>query len=346
MRIDKFMKLFLNRFGIMLKRTVKQPIYIIMLIAVLCLSIFYAFIPSEKKSMYITAAVLCEDKSPEAGLFMEELIGSNSVFTFYEVESLEELKQDVISGKANSGFVIPKDYIYESILSGYDRLITEYVTAGSFLPMVAFEEIYVKLFEFTSYELLKQQLLTQDIAIEDNEQIIRITFDNYNIEERLFSIDKEYGEYGDLSKDSKLELPIRKIAGLFIYIAAILGTAAYITDRENNIYLLMSRKEKIALRFIHIMASVLPLAVITYPVMLILKEMSPLMSAIHIIVYVLAVSCVSLLLGLIFKNSSSFYKFLPILLVLTMVFGGVFFDVGKYNVFMEYLSRLCPPYYF
>ena len=340
------MKLFANRFGIMLKRSVKQPVYIVMLLLLISLSLFYVSIPAEKKSLYITAAVLCEDSSPEAGLFMEELINGNSVFTFYEVENLDELKKDVISGKANSGFVIPEGYIYESILNDYDKLITEYVTTGSFLPMVAFEEIYVRLFKYTSYELLKHQLFEQDAAMAELEPEIKNVYENYNVDEMLFTADKQYEEYADLTRDSKMELPIRKIAGLFIYIAAILGTAAYITDRENNIYHLMTKAEKIALRFIHILASVLPLGITTFLIMLILNEMSLLRSAVHVIVYMLAVSCASLLFGLFFKKSKSFYKFLPILLVLTMVLSGVFFDVGKYSVFMEFLAKLCPPYYF
>ncbi|MBQ9278850.1 MAG: ABC transporter permease [Lachnospiraceae bacterium] len=340
------MKLFSNRFGIMLKRTIKQPVYIIMLLLLISLSIFYVSIPAEKKSLYITAAVLCEDSSPEAGLFMEELINSNSVFTFYEVENLDELKKDVISGKANSGFVIPEGYIYESIIKDYDKLITEYVTAGSFLPMVAFEEIYARLFKYTSYELLKYQLFEQDAAMIELESDIKNVYENYDIDEKLFNTDKEYEKYAELTKDSKMELPIRKIAGLFIYIAAILGTAAYITDRENNIYLLMSKAEKISLRFIHIMVSVLPLGITTFFIMLILKEMSFLKSAVHVFIYMMAVSFVSLLFGLLFKKSKTFYKFLPLFLVLTMVFSGVFFDIGKYNVFMGFLAKLCPPYYF
>ncbi len=340
------MKLFLNRFGIMIKRTFKQPVYIIMLLLLLSLSILYTFIPSEKKSLYITAAVLCEDSSPEAGLFMEKLINSNSVFTFYEVESLEQLKEDVISGKANSGFAIPKGYIYDSALRDFDGFITEYVTAGSFLPMVAIEEIYVKIFKYTTFEILKQQLIEQDSSLINAISDIKNTFENYNVEETLFNTDKEYDEYANLTQNSKMELPIRKISGLFIYIAAILGTAAYITDRENNIYLLMSRAEKVSLRFIHIMASVLPLGITTFLIMLVLKEMSPVRSALHVLWYMIVVSGVSLILGLLFKRSKSFYKILPILLVFTMVLGGVFIDVGKYSVLMDFLAKLCPPYYF
>ena len=340
------MKLFWNRFKIMFKRTVKQPIYIVMLLFLLCLSVFYVMVPSEKKSLYITAAVLCEDTSDEASLFLDDLINGNSVFSFYVVNDLEELKKDVISGKANSGFVIPKNYIHGFIQSGYEDVITEYVTAGSFLPKVAFEEVYEKLFKYTSYGLLEKYLFDLNEDFANHKVMIKDVYDNYDVTDRLFNADREYKEYNDLTKDSKMELPIRKIAGLFIFIAAILGTAAYITDRENNIYLLMGNFERVSMRYVHILASVLPLGITTYFVMLILKEMSPIKSAVHVFVYMLVVACISLILGLLFKRSRSFYKFIPVLLVFTMVLSGVFFDIGKYNVFMNFLARLCPPYYF
>ncbi len=340
------MKLFLNRFGIMLKRTIRQPIYIAMLLFLLCLSIFYVMIPSEKKSLYITAAVLCEDTSDEASRFLDDLINDNSVFSFYVVDDIDELKKDVISGKANSGFVIPEDYIKHSVEKGYEGRIIEYVTAGSFIPKVAFEEIYEKLFRYTSYELYEKQLIELDETLMDEKALIKEVYDNYSVTDRLFNADREYDEYNDFTRDSKMELPIRKIAGLFIFMAAILGTAAYITDRENNIYLLMGSLERISMRFVHILASVLPLGITAYFVMLILKEMSPVKSAVHVLLYMLAVAGISLILGLMFKRSKSFYKIMPVLLVLTMVLSGVFFDIGKYNAFMEFLARLCPPYYF
>ncbi|MBQ9233813.1 MAG: ABC transporter permease [Lachnospiraceae bacterium] len=334
------MKIFFTRFKIMLKRTIKQPIYIIMLISIVVLSFIYVMIPSEKKSLYIYAAVFCEDKSPEAELFMEKMISSNSVFSFYRVDSMDELKNDVITGKANSGFVIPENYINKS-----DEKIIEYVTAGSFLPRIAFEEVYVNLFGFTSYKTLQQRFEGWETDYDWKTELKEI-YDNYSVNERLFDTNLNYEEYTTLTKDNKTEIPIRKILGLFIYIAAILGTAAYITDRENNIYLIMGRAERISLRFIHILASVLPLSITGFFVLLLLNEMTAVKSIIHIILYMVMVAVVSLVFGLLFKKSSTFYKFLPILLVFNLILSGVFFDLGKYNTFALYFERLCPPYYF
>ncbi|MBQ9609325.1 MAG: ABC transporter permease [Lachnospiraceae bacterium] len=340
------MKKFFIRFGIMLKRTVMQPFYIVMLGVLILLSVIYAMIPVEEKSLYISIALYCEDTSAEAEEFKNALITEQSVFSFYLVESEEKLKEDVVSGKANSGFIIPEDYIHKTGTDGYDKKIKEYTSPRSFLPRIAYEEIYEVMYRYTSNEMIKRQINDKYAYLEIDPYIIDDVYFGYTEQKTIFSTNTEYGEYKELTEETKTDIPIRKLAGLFIYIVAILGTAAYIKDRENNIYLLMSNKEKISLRFIHTLASILPMSVTTYFVMLILREYSPLESFVRLFVYIIAVAVVSLLFGMLFKKSKTFYRFLPVWLVLTLVLSGVLFDLGKYNIFMQYLARLFPPYYF
>ncbi len=340
------MKKFFIRFGIMLKRTVTQPFYIAMLAFLILLSVIYTMIPAEEKSLYISIALLCEDTSKEAEEFKTELTSKQSVFTFYMVESEDELKQDVVSGKANSGFIIPKDYIKKTGTTGYNEKIIEFTSPRSFLPRVAYEEIYEVMYRYTSNEMIKRQIEEKYAYLEIDKKTIDEVYNTYTEKKTVFSTNTDYGEYKELTEETKMDIPIRKLAGLFVYIVAILGTAAYIKDRENNIYLLMSKKEQISLRLIHTLASVLPMSVTTFFVMLLLKEYTPLVSFVRIIIYIVCVSFVSLLFGMLFKRSKAFYRFLPVWLVFTLVLSGVLFDLGKYNIFMQYLARLFPPYHF
>ena len=62
--------------------------------------------------------------------------------------------------------------------------------------------------------------------------------------------------------------------------------------------------------------------------------------------YMITVAVYSVLLGLILRKNHTFYRVLPVILVLTIVFSGIFFDIGKYNDTMKHLSMLFPPYYF
>ena len=58
------MKLNLNRFFILCKRSLLQPVNLAMLITLLVLAVVYNGIPSSEKSVYIPVAILCEDDDP------------------------------------------------------------------------------------------------------------------------------------------------------------------------------------------------------------------------------------------------------------------------------------------
>ena len=65
------MKLFMNRLYVMLKRTIIQPLYIVMLITLVVLSIIYVNIPDREKTIYVPAAILNEDTSSSSTEFEE-----------------------------------------------------------------------------------------------------------------------------------------------------------------------------------------------------------------------------------------------------------------------------------
>lgn len=60
------MKLFFNRFFIMLKRSITQPVNVAMLVILLLLAVIYRQIPASQKSLYLPVAVICEDEDPDS----------------------------------------------------------------------------------------------------------------------------------------------------------------------------------------------------------------------------------------------------------------------------------------
>ena len=55
------MRLFFNRFFILLKRSIRQPVNAVMLMILVLLAVIYRQIPASEKSLYLPVAVLCED---------------------------------------------------------------------------------------------------------------------------------------------------------------------------------------------------------------------------------------------------------------------------------------------
>ncbi len=352
----------MNRLYIMLKRTLMQPLYIGMLATLIVMSVIYVNIPEKNKTLYVPAAVCCYDTSMEAQEFAKSIYSSNSIYHFYEVDSEEQVRKDVLSGKANVGFVIPEGFFAASVHFNDAKQIIEYTTNSSRLPNVGHELFFSKLFKMISFRIVLEELDNNLLPILSN-----TTKEGYSPAERLEEIKAELAEIYFTSKDesgvyesqftdsdsydsmtvkNKSELPIRKFAALFIFVVALLGTSAYLTDKEKNIYLLAGRGERFQLRIAHILASILPISFAAYISLLIIKEMHPGTLLLRMLLYMLYVSLFSVVIGAVLRKSSYFYRVLPVILVLTLVFSGVFFDIGKYNDLMKNLSMIFPPYFF
>ena len=356
------MKLFWNRLYIMLKRTLMQPLYIAMLVTLIGMAIIYVNIPAKNKTMYVPAAVCNHDTSRDGEEFEKVIYKTSSIYHFYAVDSDEQLKKDVLSGKANIGFVIPEGFFESSAHINGIKQITEYTTNSSRLPNVGHEIFFSKLFKMISYEVVLEELDNnlvnavttslpdvengEELLISAKEELSEVYYesiDDSGVYENQFNDDNDYDS---MVKKNKTELPIRKFAGLFIFVVALLGTSAYLTDKEKNIYLLADRGARFQLRVTHILASILPISMAAYIALVIIKEMHPGTLLLRMLAYMLYVSLFSVILGAVLRKSSYFYRVLPVILVLTLVFSGVFFDMGKYNALMKHLSMVFPPYFF
>ncbi|MBR0515269.1 MAG: ABC transporter permease [Eubacterium sp.] len=357
------MKLFMNRLYVMLKRTIIQPLYIVMLITLVVLSIIYVNIPDREKTIYVPAAILNEDTSSSSTEFEEELFRSKSIYHFYKVSSLDELKNDVLSGKANVGFHIPEGFFEHSYDLRNAYLITEYTTNSSRLPTVARELLFGQLFdEITPYiihdEIYKMVVspLIDDGTL-DNASAEKLgdelsqdadsIFSNYHMNDSVFkNAENNQDKYDSITEVTKTELPVRKLAALFIFVVALMGTSSYLTDKEKNIYLIAGKGDRISLRITHIISSLLPISVISCLCLILIREMPLPELLLKMFLYMITVAVYSVLLSLILRKNHTFYRVLPVILVLTIVFSGIFFDIGKYNDTMKHLSMLFPPYYF
>ena len=357
------MKLFWNRLYIMLKRTLMQPLYIGMLVVLIGMSIIYINIPAKNKTMYVPAAICNHDNSNNGKEFEKAIYNSNSIYHFYAVDSDEQVKKDVLSGKANIGFIIPEGFFASSAHIGSIKQIIEYTTNSSRLPNVGHEIFFSKLFKMISYEIVLEELDTNLVSTLQNmtdqgaspEEILEQVKDE--LSEVYFESSDDSGVYESQFADSdsyddnmveknKTELPIRKFSALFIFVVALLGTSAYLSDKEKNIYLLADHRARFQLRITHILASILPISLAAYIALVIIREMNPGTLLLRMLAYMLYVSLFSVLLGAVLRKSSYFYRVLPVILVLTLVFSGVFFDIGKYNAFLKHFSMIFPPYFF
>ena len=135
------MRLFMNRLIVNIKRCMLSPFMYVMAAVLITLALFCILIPESEKSVYLPVAILNNDDNEKTEEIVEELCDMRSVFEFYEVGSEEEMLDDLAQGKANTGFVIPEDFLERSTGTKKPHEIAVITTPTSGLTSLATEEV-------------------------------------------------------------------------------------------------------------------------------------------------------------------------------------------------------------
>ena len=345
------MKLNRNRFFILCKRSLLQPVNLAMLITLLLLALIYNGIPTSERSVYIPVAILCEDDDPLIIETAEEMITRNSIFHFYAVSSREEMYNDISGGKANSGLYLPAGLGKEVTNIASDVKIIMYISPASLLPSLCRDEIFNVLFRKIALRMAREKVAAtepySDMDPAALDQLLEETYQYYTEGSEIFRVeDTSGGVYNAITREEKTELPVRKLAGLFIFAAGMMGIATYLKDKEERLYDRLRRSERPLMRLFHIASAILPITLISWPVILVTEGGNPAMLLLRIFLYALACIAYATLFGFLLRRSAVYQKVLPVILTLAILLGGVIFDVSKFEQSMRILSMLFPPYYF
>ena len=344
------------RFKLMMKRTMKQPFVYIMAAVLIVLSILCRVVPDSEKSTFIPVAVLCLDTSEEAVSTVSDILSMNSIFDYYTVSSEDEMYRDIAAGKADSGFIIPEDYY--STCTSYATLkdIRIIVTDGSTFPSLAADEIYSVLFNYSAAEILEDTIRSEEIykSYSDTistDEIAALTRENYNniiSGNNIFHIeDVSGGKYNEITGSQPVEIPVRKLSGFFILAAALLGLLNFTGDKEAGIFIRMSGTGHLFMKLVEVFTLMLPVSIISYiSILVAYPGENAVTLLLHIILYSLMVCLFTFIVSLIIRKSTLLKGVLPVYLILTLIFGGIFFDLSGFSSIVKIISCLFPPYYF
>ena len=143
-----------------------------------------------------------------------------------------------------------------------------------------------------------------------------------------------------------MEIPVRKLAGLFILTAGLIGIATFLKDSEERLYLRLRGPERYYMRLLHIISCIIPMSLITWPVLWITEGGNGLAILGQVALYTLICIAYSLILSVIIRSSSVYQKVLPILITMSIIFGGVLFDITSFDRAFRIISMVTPTYYF
>ncbi len=347
------MKLLKNRILIAAKRSILSPIMYIMVILIVFLSVLQVTIPEKQKSAFIPVAILNHDDNEESIAVVDELCSMNSVFNFYEVKSEEEMYEQMAQGEVATGYIIPEGFFEHSATLRRSLKIKMICTpAAGALSSLATEELFSRFFR-KSARLLTEEILDEEGLIRSEEERLLL----YEIYEEKISGDEIFSMrglegtvYNDKTRSEKVDIPVYKFAGLFIYTAALMGILAFLSDYDNKIYLRFNRIEKIYMTFVQIGVYTVPMTIVSLLAFIVTRARY---SALWVIGYMFLMILISIVIGTIFawlpirsSKSGIFAAILPVYLILCFLFSGILFDLASFSPLMKHLSLVFPPSFF
>ena len=342
------MKLFFNRLQVLSKRSLINPAMYVMAGAIIILALLVIFVPEKETSAYIPVAILNEDNSDETEKIVDELCSMNSVFSFYEVDDEEELYKDIASGKANTAYIFPKNFIEHLNDKGRKYDVKQVTTPASSFMFLSREEVFDKFYEYSCRQIIVDTMSEYGYEISIHDPDLERLFGIYIEDQSLFALESVEGTvYDAITRSEKIPIPLYKFAGFFIFTAALLGALAFLNDQDNRIYMRFKLIERIYLGLIQVAVFTFPAAIVSIVCFLVSgTEFDPL----HVILYTLIVTLIAFAVGTVMTlipirtaRSKIFSAILPVYLILSFLFSGILMDLTNFGAALRTLSRLFPP---
>lgn len=303
-----------NRFIALTKRIMYKKMYIAILLIMVLLTGIYQLLPVKSQSADIKVAMYSEDSSGYYESLVSYLGDINSIYTFYSVDSHEQLIKDVKSGYAECGYLIP-DGFFQAYVTGtaWDNPISLYITPASTFHAVINETFFSAMVSICAEDIL---LYAVDNPTWNKELKEGLEF--YRNSPEVFTIaDTTTGEFTFENMMYHIDLPMAEIVSVLLLFSGLLGLLLFLHDTEKKIYVALSSKELFQVRTLSILTSIIPVAAMGTLCLYVTFGFG------MYVVFGLAAAIISfviaMLMGFIIRKSTLLEKVLPLIMLTALI---------------------------
>lgn len=342
------------------KRIVKKPVFIITIILIPLLMIMLAAFSVQKSALVEVAVFSEQNKSDSDSLLKDILESSTQVISFYECGSVKEVKQNVITGKAECGYIIPADiddfakwyYTDDKTIDSKDN-IKVLLKDSSVTTRVVNEIVLEKIFSRNAYNIAKNFLREkheQKIQTNGASARFRELYEKNSNKQMMFKF-----EYADGSDNSLLNdtynnyymLPVRGILAVLILMSGLAGVLMLNRDDERGVWGMIRRNRRSSFDFFYIFSSQFLVAVCSFAeIMCTGLAVSFVWELFILMIYSLLVTSFCNILRMIIKNQYTFCSVIPVLILLSLLVCPVFIDLENISGIIGVIRKLLPVSYY
>lgn len=327
------------------KRTLRRPIYWIL--SALILFSGFAAHQSEPSSASIPVGIFCENPDSFTSSVIENLLSqpSDRLYRFYTADSEEMLKEDILWGRAECGYVFP-DTFHALLMDEEKEIIRALSGSSSMLTELVHEEIYATVLEAWAPFLLADYIENADAVPLSGDTLwetVEISYLNWLESGNTFYVEYEDVDESFFRNDAAFELPLRGIFALILFCAVMAGMTQYRQDKARQLFLVRNRQERY---YLPVICCVLPaiLPAITGLICLYLngQSASVLYELAALITYLTALTFFASVINCTVKSILLFDVLIPILIIFCVLYAPVITDLSSFLPAGNILSRFAP----
>ncbi len=348
------MKKFVTWFFILLKRQLKNPFFISLLIIFPVMLTAISRITEKDTSSRYIAGIYIENNSDEvfANLIADALTETDGTIKFVRYDDAASMKDDIISEKLICGYIIPDNLPKRLKQLDISNCITVLTLPASALQSSVNEMVYAELIKFHGYNILENYInVSQNLPEGDYKDELFGYYDKYVYSEKLLNITYDLcdadGNINEGTISTSFTFPVRGFLSIMIFLSGMSGCILWQRDNEKGTFLTLNGNFRTMTKLSYI---IVPTVIFSAASILTLyvtgNGLSPAKEFTSIMLYILMIAIFGFILIKITVKSRFTEIFIPILIVCCIVFCPVFIDMGLYFAPAKYIRLFLLPYHY
>ena len=238
---------------LMTKRLMKKPSFIIILVLLPVILVMYRFIITEDDATIRACIYVPEGSEEFTAKLADDLVTADFQAKFYLVDSEDDLYSDVIAGRAEVGYILPKDIRERFLTKNWDGAVTMVVSDSSQMAPFVNEFVTVVIYTDMMEEYITDYLVNRSgLTFEDGDirPLIRESLRKHAGSGSLFDISyRDYYKNEEVSREevmseNYLMKPIRGTVALFVLLAGLAGLVFWFQDNAEGRFKVMSHEKR------------------------------------------------------------------------------------------------------
>lgn len=280
----------------------------------------------------------------------EDLLNNSGMFQFYLCDSEEKLKDQVASGKAECGYVIPKDLGKRLKDKKIKNAMTLYTSPSTVTGSLSTETVFAAL-----AKIYDRQLLIDYVQDEEAGGLYDLWYADGNIFhfEYVYGA-PAYGESGAVNTDPSGNIfPIKGITAVIIFMMCLYSACILKEDEKKGLFATLISGEKQKCQIAMFLALPVLSVIAGIPALYaggVLKSGASgivrLEKLTELFLYAMASAVFAWILKLLVRNSKVLFCLIPFFLMGSLIFTPVFVDIGRWVPSIQWIGRLFLPYYY